>query len=335
MFTNIISRWSEIQKLKDGIIPAPYFVDFHTSNYCNQACEGCAYLADHTKDMLDEKRHFQAVDTFLEAGVKAFDFAGGGEPTMLPYLPKLMRYIHSRGASFGLITNGTVMSHELAEAIAEGATYVRVSLEASNEDDYREYKKSKLWPVVLRNISELNGYKYVDGRRNFELGIKFAVGTRLNGRNHYIDGMQLGVDLEADRITFKALRHPPDELPEVDRFHEQAILNEIIQNLDLNVVSWIAPVPFSQVPQCTLNAFHSMMDHKGNCYICCYYGGREQEHFLGNIFKTPFEDFWYSEAHWEKIKGIKREACFKEYCKFYFHHQSVDDITQRGKVNFL
>ena len=60
--------------------------------------------------IMDEKKHFDAVDQFIDAGVKAFDFAGGGEPTLLPYLPKLMKHIRQRGAHYALITHGAVMS---------------------------------------------------------------------------------------------------------------------------------------------------------------------------------------------------------------------------------
>jgi MoaA/NifB/PqqE/SkfB family radical SAM enzyme len=334
--TNIISRWDDILKLKRGKMVLPTFVDFHTSNRCNQFCHGCAYAGTLEGQMMSEEKHYQAVDMFIDLGVRAFDFAGGGEPTMLPYLPALLKHIKDRGANYGLITNGVMLNDELCEELFNSATYVRISLEASNREMYRKYKGIDLWDKVLDRVEYL-----CQDRDQFdsacEISIKFSVGKSLRGLTHYIDGLKLGEDLDVDRITFKALRHEPEELTVKEAGLENGLLEELLSRDEYTrskVSSWI--VPWMNAPTCWLNPLHTVMDHLGNIYICCFYYHRDREkHCLGNIFEQSFKEIWFSEKHWEKINDIKREECRQVDCKFFHHHKAVYQALERGAVNFL
>jgi radical SAM protein with 4Fe4S-binding SPASM domain len=339
MLTNIIHRWDDIKKLKSGEMIYPSFADFHTSNVCNQYCVGCAYDGVLGTQMMTRETHFRIVDELLAIGVTAFDFAGGGEPSILPYLPELMRHIRIRSGYCAMITNGLVLTNRLQDALLECGTYVRFSLEASCETDYAKYKRvsSAHWKIVLNNIHTLQR-KREDIGASLEISIKFAVGKSLRGYDHYMRCLDLGRKIGASRITIKALRHEPEELTLVDSHIEHQLLKNVIQAQGAEdlVSYWIKPFDMDDVSQCWLNPVHTVIDWDGSVYICCYfYYGRQDELKIGNINEKSFKEIWEDKMHWDKVKNINRHNCMKVDCKFFKHHQAVNEGLSRGHMEFI
>jgi MoaA/NifB/PqqE/SkfB family radical SAM enzyme len=329
--TKIVARWEDIITLQNGGIVRPSFVDLHTSYTCNNACNGCAYAGQHVGLYMEEEKHFRAVSDLIDFGAKAFDFAGGGEPTMMPYLSKLMRYIQGRQASYSLITNGTLITDELIYELAVGASYVRISLEASNEDLYCRYKGEvpSTWNKVLRSVADLVSIK--KEHPDLEVSLKFSVGKSLRGEKHYRDAIAIAERLGVDRINFKSLRHKPEELSEEEKQIEANIIDNLSSSIP--IYSWILPT--QTIPQCWLNPLHTVMDWEGNLYICCYYYYRHEELMIGNILQTPLEELWMNAIHRKKIAAIRKEDCAIVDCKFFRHHSVVESMLKRGSVYFL
>ena len=333
MLTKVIHRWDDIEKLRKGEMVLPRFVDFHSSNVCNMHCIGCQYAGRLNTEYMSEKDQFDVVDKFLKVGVKAFDFCGGGEPLIPPYMEKLLRHVRAGGAWAGLLSNGSVMSDTMVNTIVDCAAYIRVSLEASNPDDYVKYKgvPRYMWDKVLNNIRALWRINAATNSQ-LEVSVKFAVSKTLHGQKHYEDGIQLGLELGAERITFRAIRDSEDQLSRGDKISENIILERVLGRLSTyarNKVSyWIVDVPMSEVPQCWLNPLHGMVQMNGDMHICCYGYYRPEQMYLGNIINQSFEEIWFSQHHIDVIKGIKREDCARVSCKFFNHHKAVEQNSQ-------
>ena len=332
---NIIAHHKGIDSIRKGIIPLPKFADLHTSNKCNHNCIGCAYRNHLTSDIMSEKEHVNIIGQLLDVGVEAFDFSGGGEPLMLPYITNIFDIIKGEGRYYGLITNGSFLNEELAYKLSEQATYIRVSLEASCRADYESYKRvgPKEWDKVISNIKRLVSIKNKTCSK-CEIGIKFSVGKSLRGYSHYKNATDLGLDLGVDNIQFKALRHEPEELCLIDKHVEEEL---ILQYDDICgfIRYWIVPEKDAYVPQCNLNPLHTVVDYKGDVYLCCYYYYRPETHLIGNMLNNEFLSFWGKAQHAEKIKNIDRRECMKVDCKFFRHHRIADEQLVRGKVSWL
>jgi radical SAM protein with 4Fe4S-binding SPASM domain len=317
----------------------PTFVDLHTSNYCNQNCIGCAYKGTHDTEIMSYDDHLRVIQKCIKFGVKAFDFAGGGEPTMIEGLHSLVERVRYLGGAPGLITNGTFMGHILAESLAKNATYVRFSLEASSGYAYGAYKQkhSSVFFQIIENIKRLQGA--VERIKSpCQVSLKFSVSKSLRGRRHYQDIMFLTKELKPDRVYIKPLRHGDEELSEEERWAEHFILKSVLasERPETKVYQSLIATPKSMVPQCTLNLLHTVIDHKGDVYICCYYYYRKEAHKIGNILKQDFGDFWGSNDHMLKVQAINREECAKVDCKFFAHHKAViDALGTAGEIWFL
>lgn len=340
LITNIVHRWADLERLKSGEMIAPHFVTLHPSYGCNESCRGCSYNGELNGKYMSEQHCFAVVDKFLSMGVRAFDFAGGGDPCFVPYLPQLLRHIRSAGAWSAFLTNGTMMNEEVIDAMVDCCTYVRISLEASCPEDYAEYKRvlPKLWDVALANIEKLRAAKKIkDSAVN--LSVKFGVGKTLRGIGHYHNGIEMGLAMNAERITFRAFRHEPEELSLEEKIEENESLEKVIDRYPSSVRNrisyWIVPVSYTDVPQCWLNACQGFVDWDGGMYICCYMYYRAEEHYLGNIITQPFDDIWYSKKHREVIAHIDRKKCALVDCKFFPHHRAYEDGAKRGFIHWL
>lgn len=338
---NIIAHHEGVAAIRRGDIPLPKFADLHTSNRCNHKCVGCAYRDHLTTDVMSEEDHVKVVHQLLDIGVKAFDFSGGGEPLLLPYITTLFAIIRGHQAHYGLITNGSLLNDDIARKLADQATYVRVSLEASNQAHYEKYKHvgSTEWFKVIENIKRLVSIRNRTSSQ-CEIAIKFAVGKSLRGAAHYEDGIRLGLDLGVDNVQFKALRHEPEELPVVNRLVQESYIKYVLRDFGDRISSdyvrhWIAPWPEPMVPQCILNPLHTVVDYKGNVYLCCYYYYRPEAHFIGNMLAREFSSFWATPEHAGKILNIDPRECMKVDCKFFRHHRIAEKELVRGKAYWL
>jgi len=319
--------------LQNGEMPRPYFADLQPSNRCNQNCKGCSYRNIHDGVMLSEENLIKIVNDLMDFGVKGFDFCGGGEPMTLSCLPKVWDLIKSRKGYYALITNGTIMSDSVIEQLVNQATYVRFSFEASSVSKYCQYKNVDIshWHLLGQHAYELVKKKR-ETRSDCEVGIKFAVGKSLRGEKHYQNALDIYKRILTDNIQFKALRHKPEELSQEEKEEEQKLFQSIFQGVS-QARAWI--VPEKEIPQCWLNPLHTVVDEKGNVYICCYFYYRGEEHLLGNMLEQPIKNIWYDPQHMEKIKGISKIKCMEVDCKFFRHHKLVEKELTNGKSCFL
>jgi radical SAM protein with 4Fe4S-binding SPASM domain len=333
--SNILYRFDDLKKLQGGKMILPSFVDLHLSDVCNQNCIGCAFKAEHENDMMSAAEFMTASTVLMNNGVKSFAFCGGGEPCTVPYLPRAWEHIRSYNCHFAMLTNGTLLTDEIIKSMVSQGTFIRISLEASNKEDYCKYKRvnGDMWDDVLENIRKLVALKKGTGSQ-CSIGIKFAVCKSLRSQWHYENGLTLAKELGVDRVTFKANRGTEEELEYEESVAEQVQLNNAWDLIrpSCRMTKWIIPVRDSYVPQCWLNPMHTVMNWKGDLFICCYYYFRRDRHKIGNIFKQDFNEMWFSDKHKELIKNIRREECAKVDCKFFHYH---DDFNENDKVGSL
>lgn len=339
--SNVAFRFQEVKEfLQSGKTLVPMFADLHTSNLCNHQCDGCAYSEVHTGEMMSSADHFSVINQLLDMGVRAFDFAGGGEPLMLPYIIGIWDRIVERGGNFSLITNGSFLNQSIIEYLVRYGTYVRISMEASSPGEYSRYKNVSEgeYHKVVSNVNRLvEARNQTPTKDSLEIGLKFAVGTTLRGRQHYATAIDLAEQMGVDNVQFKILRHFPQELSPQAMLEEDLCLKEVLSELNpsVRVRSWMLPLKEAQVPQCVLNPLHVVVDYEGNVYLCCYYYYRKDQHLIGNMLSEPIKSFWMGERHRRLISQIDREECRKADCKFFRHHHVVEDYMKRNKAYYL
>lgn len=337
----VLSCYGEARMLKKGEMPAPRMAILYPTYLCNHRCIGCDYTElNKTKYSLSETEFINIIDQLINIGIKGIEFCGGGEPTLNSSLPKILDRIISSGISFGILTNGTNLTQELQEKLVKHGSYCRVSLEAASEKVFNAYKcpsnEKAGFNAVITNLENLvklrNKHK---GESNLQISMKYSIDS--NNYKDVINAVALAAKVKVDSLQFKLIRNMPSELK------NRRILTTLLERVESLRPKYPALVIVPDFDKtvlkisCWLSPLQLNIDPFGDVYICCYYRHRAKEHCLGNMFKTPLKDIWYSQEHWAKIKNIKKEDCNRYDCRFHGYNELmqklvIDDIGQMSFV---
>lgn len=143
------------------ILP-PLHVRVKPTNACNHRCRYCAYLEEglqlgqdmNVRDSIPREKMLEIVDDFIEMGVNAITFSGGGEPLVYPHIVEVLRKLEGSRIKFATLTNGALLEGEKAEIFARAGTWVRLSMDGWDDESYRRYRGcgGEEYTRIMRNI---------------------------------------------------------------------------------------------------------------------------------------------------------------------------------------
>lgn len=117
----------------------PVTVNLHITPACNYHCGFCYAVfaglraARGPEEWIEVIRLLAAAPPlFGRYKIDKLTFAGG-EPTLVPYLPELLRATRDSGLVSSLVTNGTRLSQAFLERTAPDLDWVALSIESANE----------------------------------------------------------------------------------------------------------------------------------------------------------------------------------------------------------
>ncbi|MEW6087945.1 MAG: radical SAM protein [bacterium] len=147
-------------------ILSPIHIRIKPTNVCNHNCRYCAYRVDNlqlgkdmvTRDYIPKEKMLEIVRDMRDMNVKAVTFSGGGEPFCYPYLLETVKELIKAKIKFACLTNGSLLTGELAEVFARHATWLRISMDGWDDASYRLY----------RRVSDKEFTKIVDNMRHFQ-----------------------------------------------------------------------------------------------------------------------------------------------------------------------
>lgn len=147
-----LTAWQQGEK------PAPVTVEWDLSNRCSLGCQDCHFAHTHTKgpwtkkprtlpmafsgtgDLADADLVARVLAELGLAGVRGVVWSGGGEPTLHPGWREIVSTAWANGLEQGMYTLGGHFTPESAWLLAKAATFVVVSLDASDPDTYAKEK---------------------------------------------------------------------------------------------------------------------------------------------------------------------------------------------------
>ncbi|HRI87711.1 MAG TPA: radical SAM protein [Candidatus Hydrogenedentes bacterium] len=336
--TRILTHWTEARMILDHKMPAPRTAIVYPTYVCNQDCLWCEYNAENTNKNLErvmsKERLFKLADDLYALGVLGVEFGGGGEPTLHPHLAELVRIMKGRGTSIGLLTNGTKLKGELASALVDCASYVRVGFDGATPETANRVKRPKTpearFEAVCENIAHMLALRKERGT-----SVRISIKVVLDSNNYHEieDCVRLAVRLGVDSVQFKAARLVASELnPE-----QAESVNTQMQALRLRypqmpIVGGTEKV--TMTTHCWLTPLQLTVDPMGEVYLCCYYRHRKERHSIGNCFEKPLHDLWYSEEHWQAIQGIQPHECNNLDCRFVKYNQVMDEAMRHNDMQY-
>ena len=108
-----------LQERVHPVIQKASTVNYHLLQACNMSCGFCfATFLDIPSSRLRPEESLELVTSLCLAGFRKINFAGG-EPTLLPNLPDLIRQAKSHGLVTSLVTNGSRIDEEFLDELAD------------------------------------------------------------------------------------------------------------------------------------------------------------------------------------------------------------------------
>lgn len=152
----------------------PMHIRIKPTNICNHNCWYCGYRNENIqlgkdmakKDMIPRQKMMELLGDFVEMGVKAITFSGGGEPLCYPYMLETIRGLSENNIKFSCLTNGSRLNGEIAEIFAHKGTWIRISIDGWDNASYASYRgvsENEFGKVManLENFKKLGGSCYL------------------------------------------------------------------------------------------------------------------------------------------------------------------------------
>lgn len=153
-----------LDAVANGRVVPPVHVRIKPINRCNHHCWYCAYRADNLQlgsdmveaDSIPPQKMREITEDLIAMGVKAVTFSGGGEPLLYKTLPETVERLAQGGVRVATLTNGSNLRGRMADAFAAYGTWVRISLDAWDDESYAKSRGVRLgdFSRLMDNIAD-------------------------------------------------------------------------------------------------------------------------------------------------------------------------------------
>jgi len=281
----------------------PVSVEISLTNHCNLNCIWCSDKELRSRQFGDlDIRVFKSLINELQTGgTQGIVIEGGGEPLVYNQFNEAVEYVHSVGMGCGLITNGTIA---IDPNILKCFDWIRVSLDASNEEEFFKLKKVPLFEKVMTNLSNYIRYCPV-------VGIGYVVTTQNSSR---LEPLVLRLkEMQVSYIQFRPVIDHPELLTDVKlnylkRYISAPNFNIIIDGMKENIIHGNAGRP------CKAHSLTTVISADGSVYLCGRLNKYSWFESMGNINKQSFDDIWKGSVRKEQANQVLNPNFCQQYC---------------------
>ncbi|MHC4464530.1 MAG: radical SAM protein [Planctomycetota bacterium] len=320
-----------------GSNPYPITVELDMTNICNHRCPECVGLYSQKKD--SHSLSFDQAEAILyqlaEAKIRGLIFTGGGEPLCNPATIEVVKFAADLGMDIGFITNGSLITEQVARELAGCCRWVRVSLDAIDYGVFKEVHGVWDFDKVIDGIRLL-----VEAEGKATVGVGYLT-EEGDGWLRDVAGFCKG--LGVDYLQFRPMQ---EHIGGKVEYHQEGIKEQILKCLELSddkyqvlyskhKYDWMDDKDCGRdYGKCFGQQFATVIGADGCMYLCCHFRGAEK-YCLGDLKTDSFRDIWYSQRRAEAISNIDFSECVP-LCRCNTFNRILWNIKQpREHVNFL
>ena len=335
-----------IQHIETGYAP-PVLVEVDPSNACNHSCNFCLSAYIHfakykgtetfSRAMMSREVLMQLCEDFVNMGVRAVNWTGGGEPTLNRHLKEAIEYCGSHGIKMGIFTNGSLLDkRDLFETMVDHMTWVRFSIDAGTKETYNDVriaKKGQDWDKMLSNLGRLVEINNSKGKK-IDIGVGYVVSP--DTYKEIVDFAKVFKEFDLTYCQYKpeiiirekggqqrSLEFWRDEVqPRLDEAKE--ILGDKFQvnGYKLEDLALDREKFGRDYKRCIGSQISPCVGADGHVYVCTNHRGWKQYSY-GNLYDTSFQDIWTDITKRQRVMNqIENVECFKNCTKLCKPHES-------------
>ena len=156
-------------------------VNYHLWKSCNMSCGFCFAifldLPPQDATYLPQDDSIRLITLIAEAGFLKINFAGG-EPTLCPWLPEMIRHAKSLGLTTSVVTNGSRITEAWLDNLAGSLNILAISIDSVDAESQRKIGRT------VKGKSPMTEADYLSiGESAKARGIRLKVNTVVNRHN--------------------------------------------------------------------------------------------------------------------------------------------------------
>jgi len=345
-----------IEHLETGYT-APVLVEVDPSNACNHACNFCLSSYIHfdkykgtetfSRALMPREILLALCKDFVEMGVRAINWTGGGEPTLNKHLKEAIEYCGKNGIKMGIFTNGTLLDKwDMFDTMVENMSWVRFSIDAGTQKTYdgvRHTHKNDNWDKMIKNLSTLTEVNKRKGNL-IDIGVGFVISP--DTYHEIVDFANFFKNFDLTYCQYKPeiiIREDGGQQRELDFWKDkvQPLLDEAREILgdkfQTNYYKLEDLVTDREnfgrnYKKCLGSQIQPCVGADGHVYVCTNHRGWKQYSYGcmydGKSFKEIWKDMVSREQVMDKIENVE---CFKnctKLCKPHESNKAVWEISQ-------
>jgi len=337
-------RFNEhINAIKSGQIIAPVHIRVKPTNHCNHKCWYCAYRTEdlslgddmEEKDAIPADKMLALAHEFVDIGVKAVTFSGGGEPLLYKPLPDVINILATGGIRIAALSNGSNLKGRMADAFAKHATWIRISLDAWDDASYVESRGAKKndFSKLIKNIRA-----FTSRCTKCVLGVSFIVGH--DNHKHLAEVCALLKNCGVDHVKVSGAVVSNDAAGN-NKYHSE-IKKEVARQI-------VTAQTLSDSSFTILNHYHDLEGRfEKNYHVCNFLQyltviGADQHVYtcqdkaytdsgrMGSIAERTFKDFWFSKENKQFLSSFDPSVKCEHHCVSHSKNLAINEYMSLDK----
>jgi wyosine [tRNA(Phe)-imidazoG37] synthetase (radical SAM superfamily) len=329
----------QLQSLANGNVVAPVHIRVKPTNWCNHKCWFCAYRTDDLQlggqmkeqDSIPEDKMISLAREFVEMGVKAVTFSGGGEPLLYKPLPKVIDILAAGGIKVAALTNGSNLKGRMADSFAEHGTWIRISLDAWDDVSY-----SKSRGVKPHEFSRLidNIRSFIERKSHCVLGVSFIVGH--DNHQHISDVCALLKDCGVNHVKISGAVVSND-IQGNNQYHEKIkkqVTQQISETHDLVDNEFSVLNHYHDSDECFEKNYHTCSFLRfltvvaADQYVyTCQDKAYTDNGRMGYIGDKSFKEFWFSDENRELLNSFNPSEQCHHHCVSHSKNIAIQEYV--------
>jgi organic radical activating enzyme len=339
--TKLLKHLDKLKVIQEKKPPQPVMAHISIINACNLTCSFCCFANRDLSERMPTEKVKQALDSFKKIGIAGIEFTGGGEPTLHPDFPELVKYAYDLGFSLGICTNGKILGKKgrFDKEIISMFSWVRLGMYGFYEGyDYNlepfegtntTISAAYVWDENLDTSSNPNITGDWSDLKKKTLSKKFQ------NKDNFIRMLNWVEDNEVPtRIAFNAIKDVKETQKDIELIRE--VLQEYEEDRGESLRSaFLSDFNFKgerRNDNCYMHMVKPFLFTDGYIYVC----PSAELSIENNYNYVPESQFAVCdidgiEEYYSKPAHVRKHAC--HYCKYAMQNELIDDIVAKTDHN--
>lgn len=343
----LLFHQSRLQALAKGEPVYPVSVEIDLSNACPHDCPFCSFGTSASNGYRQQNwvtfpypRILDLLTELKNCSVESVTFTGGGEPLVHRQAAEILDQASHVGLQWGLVTNGLLLKGPIARLVQEGATFVRISLDAGTDETHMVTHGVKV-PQLSQILDNIRRLKQSD--RKVVVGASFCV------MDSNVDEIQLAAtrvqEAGGDYLEVRPT-YPTDWRgdgwangltgPNMDRaLYNTAAARAHFANSAFRVIGLTErfdslTTPAKRYQRCQIGPLTTVIGADGRLWHCCVQRG--QPFFeLGSVANRPFKEVWAEVLKVNRAEKIDVSQCPR--CRYDGYNELIERACQSDQMH--